>query len=325
MKSNVIVVSGYGWTGSSAVIDLLKEYRGLVTSRDDEFRLYKDPGGIIDLENLLTRSWSVLNANFHCQEFLRLSRRFSKNRSKFSQHNYEYDKRFGISLERMCSDFIDHVTVGTWKGYSFLYDRKYSGARFFWTKLLRRVGILDQNNSDVRFIPHGCQIGNAILEFSRSLCEEMSENENKRIVLNQALPACNPAEYHRFFDDAKTIVVNRDPRDIYTYAKSFTWLPENRELFVAWYQDQMDMASKQEELEGDQVLRINFEDLILQYDYTKSLIESFLGLNPDDHIRPGSHLKPDVSLKNIGLWKKNASMGDIDFIKKELEKYVYNR
>ena len=44
-----ICVSGYGKSGSSACINLLKEFE-FVDGPDKEFRIAKDPHGLIDLE-----------------------------------------------------------------------------------------------------------------------------------------------------------------------------------------------------------------------------------------------------------------------------------
>ena len=47
---NVILTAGYGYSGSSAVVDLLKEYDNCDSISDNfEFRLIKDPGGLEDL------------------------------------------------------------------------------------------------------------------------------------------------------------------------------------------------------------------------------------------------------------------------------------
>ena len=40
------------------------------------------------------------------------------------------------------------------------------------------------------------------------------------ILLNNAFETTNPLMSHQFFDNAKSIVIDRDPRDIYLSAKS---------------------------------------------------------------------------------------------------------
>ena len=56
----------------------------------------------------------------------------------------------------------------------------------------------------------------------------------------------------------------------------------------------------QHELGNDQAITITFEDLVKNYDDTKSKIESLLGLSPDHHINARKKFNPEVSEKNIG-------------------------
>jgi len=56
---NYICVIGYGRSGSSACIDLLKEFQNLHVM-DGEFRIAKDPHGLLDLENSLVHNWDFM-------------------------------------------------------------------------------------------------------------------------------------------------------------------------------------------------------------------------------------------------------------------------
>ena len=55
---NFVSISGYGWTGSSACIDILHEFKGFGALKG-EFRIAKDPYGLIDLENSLVHNWDL--------------------------------------------------------------------------------------------------------------------------------------------------------------------------------------------------------------------------------------------------------------------------
>ncbi len=64
-----IAVSGYGWSGSGAVVDMLREVDGCGTP-GFEFSLIKEPGGIIDLECLLVDNWDVIREADAIDRFL---------------------------------------------------------------------------------------------------------------------------------------------------------------------------------------------------------------------------------------------------------------
>ena len=65
---NFISVIGYGWTGSSAYIDLLEEFSG-VGVLPGEFRIAKDPYGLIDLEDSLVHNWDFIRHDVAIRRF----------------------------------------------------------------------------------------------------------------------------------------------------------------------------------------------------------------------------------------------------------------
>ena len=57
-------------------------------------------------------------------------------------------------------------------------------------------------------------------KYLRTLLQEMGFDFSKKVVLlDQVFSGNNPAKSFPFFDDARGIVVDRDPRDLYIYAK----------------------------------------------------------------------------------------------------------
>ncbi len=64
-----ILIAGYGWSGSSAVVDLLNEIDGFYEPHV-EFRLLKDPYGLIDLRHALVEHWDILNSDIAIRDFL---------------------------------------------------------------------------------------------------------------------------------------------------------------------------------------------------------------------------------------------------------------
>ena len=69
MKENdIIFVAGLGSTGSSALVDLLKEIEDFFVL-DNEFRLFVDPGGLVNLRDSLVDNWSIFQSDIAIKNF----------------------------------------------------------------------------------------------------------------------------------------------------------------------------------------------------------------------------------------------------------------
>ena len=66
-----INVSGFFTSGSSAVVDLLKEFDDTYECKA-EVRIIKDPYGISQLEHSLVDSWELINSSAAIMDFLKL-------------------------------------------------------------------------------------------------------------------------------------------------------------------------------------------------------------------------------------------------------------
>ena len=66
---NFISVIGYGWTGSSAYIELLKEFNE-VGAFPGEFRIAKDPHGLVYLEESLVHNWDFIGNDIAIKNFI---------------------------------------------------------------------------------------------------------------------------------------------------------------------------------------------------------------------------------------------------------------
>ena len=70
----IIGVCGLGYTGSGAVIDLLKEYSGLQVEDKDEFGLVFRPDGLQDLCYQVTHPRRYMSSDMAIHRFIRLYR-----------------------------------------------------------------------------------------------------------------------------------------------------------------------------------------------------------------------------------------------------------
>ena len=80
-------------------------------------------------------------------------------------------------------------------------------------------------------------------------------------------------------------------------------------------------VSRRNEKDDHRVLRINFEDLILKYYETRKEVFNFLDIDESDHVNKFQYFDPNISIKNIGIWKKHKNQDDMKKIYIELTKY----
>ena len=107
-KRNIkfVAVSGYGWSGSSAVVNLLKEFRGYWEC-GGEMRLLREPYGIFDLEHALLEAWDLLNSDAAIKDFLWLTQRLNRSTSRWGGTGCGYGKLFGSSFWKETQKYVD--------------------------------------------------------------------------------------------------------------------------------------------------------------------------------------------------------------------------
>jgi hypothetical protein len=119
----------------------------------------------------------------------------------------------------------------------------------------------------------------------------------------------------------KAIVVDRDPRDIYLLSKYVLRYESKRcvptdttEQFITFFKSQ-----RKQKNNADNVLHLNFEDIVYEYESTKEKIMRFLDLK--EHSAPLKFFNPEISINNTQLF--NIFKDDLSLINKELKDYFY--
>jgi hypothetical protein len=152
---------------------------------------------------------------------------------------------------------------------------------------------------------------------------------SRPIALDQPFPGNNPQACFKFFDDPYAIVVDRDPRDNYTFARTkmkyahiYHIMPSNDvKDFVKYYRALRDKQPYKEQ--NERILRIHFEDMVYHYDETTKIIRDFLGLGENPH--PKTIFDPQISMPNTQVWKRFPQFADdIAYIEKELPEYLFD-
>lgn len=330
-------VSGFFTSGSSAMVDLLKEFRGAYES-NAEIRFIRDPYGIIPMENTLVNQWDWINSSAAISDFLTIMRKSTRRKGLCLPMGFSLKKNISPDIMQITKDYIAELTDYTYHidFYHYKFKKsfiKYQIDRYRWgiERLTRGKWKVANRNIEDCYFAHPTQerFNKATKSyFNKLFANHVKEGEKTFIILDQAIPSNNTQVIHRYFNKAKMIIIDRDPRDM--FVDDILW-GENLD------RDQLSIDAAKKFIirskamrEGivldDDTIYVRFEDLIIDYDKTRLKILKFLGLDESDHIKKKECLKPEVSIKNIGIWRKfyGQCREAIDLIEKELPELCYD-
>jgi hypothetical protein len=314
-------ISGYGSTGSSAYVDLLHEFDETQVL-DREFKVTWGPDGLEDLEQNLRNPTSCLVAieRFRIATEMRLRHDLTKSESM-----------------KLINDFLNTIIQQSWTKYQFGLNMVHRDfVKTMIKKIIRKLrfrGIRNKvlyNKIDISIMPEN--FSEASMNFISSVLGAMgidNNNEKNVIVLNQAFsPYDSPVRSYKFFENPYAIIVDRDPRDIYLFCKFFLY-PRGVRLHVPC--DNVDdfiknfhliRQTSQELKERKDIMFLNFEELVYDYDNTAKKVADFVGITK--HARKGECFNPACSRNNSQLFRKYTDCGsDIKKIEKELSEYLF--
>ena len=323
-----IGVCGYGYSGSGAVIDLLKEYEGLSVLDSNEFCISYDPDGIEDLFYHLVTSNRFMDSDIAVCRFINYINYSFRPRARWG-------KGVSASVKKITNELISDVCDVCWNG-TWGRDVKYPsflGSILKWhvafpvSKCFKRLFkkylypyrtiFLAKKNFDFRA---------RLKQYMSDVLNAIGYSDNDCLVVNQPFSVSNPEKSFPFFNNPKAIIVDRDPRDIYFLCKyelkvNCTWMPlDSVEQFVKYFKN-----VREHRRFSENVLYVRFEDLVYRYNETVKKIESFLGISSINHVNPKSVFKPEISKYNTQLFKKYASCKkEIAIIEKELKDFLFD-
>lgn len=319
---NYILVLGYGWSGSSAVVDYLREFDDLFEP-EKEFRLIKDPRGLIDLRHELIDRYDVLNSDIAIREFKWFASMCYQCHSKF-KNGLDYADVFGDKYIEYTDEFVN--SLSTFKYNSTWW---YLQWRFSFPKLLLYKMKTKLKQSDTMYFINcsGEYFDQKVKEYINNLFSIATSNKNiSSVILDQAIPVSLTSEAKHYFDSYKIIVVDRDPRDIYVdLIKGRNLIGQELALshdvskYIKWHNSLRTYKEKFDE----NVIQISFEDFVLNHDETSRKICDFLKIEIDNQAQKGKYFKMDQSTKNIGLYHKYQFQNEIDKIAQALPNYLH--
>jgi len=340
----IIDVSGYGHSGKSAVSDYLKDFEDVFSFPTQvEFELFRVPGGLLDLYFSIYYNWNLIRSRARIDEFRQLVNRIGivQTKSRISSYwngsGHGYNQYFNNKFIDISEKFIERLVIVKQNSFWPYDNLRNSKLELFLNKLygrlkkkivLKEIYYTDRN-----------QFTKLSSEYIHSLFDEADLSNKSHVVLNNAFEPYNPSKCLEMVDNSFSIIVDRDPRDI------FSSLINSQNVFVPDFEKYKNAEDLKKHMVGfddiDQfiarfkilknnvlddknpkVLRIRYEDFILNHKETSLKILRFIGLE-NMNVKPNPGFKIEESKKNVGIWKNYKDLPEIIQIQNELREYCY--
>ena len=332
----LIVPTGYMGSGSSAITDLMSEFK----NSSNEFKTYEYvflhcPNGLFDLEDHLLMGNNAIKSDASIRLF---EEQMKKLYNKPFWWVGNYKKVIGPEFMEYTNDFVNKITQYKFNGYWY-YQEEVNFKMFLELLVRKPFKILTRNkffNKPILKYKDGMKISyikpNEFYKYSRKYIKNVLEVISRgkdNVVLDQLLLPYNLHRIENYFDDElRVIVVDRDPRDVFITNK-YIWpikklsipIPTDVKIFCKFYKE---MRESEKKSNSKNILRIHFEDLIYDYEGTLKNIIKFVGFTEKDHINKKTRFNPDLSIKNTQLFNSDEKYKEeIQLIEEELKEYLY--
>lgn len=323
---NPVSIAGGYWTGSSAIVDLLSEHTQC-TIVPDEFSLFSYGQFFEEVHHPL--HGGVIERDLFDQNLIRF-----EEFNKLEIPLLRSVARYIFALLNMYPSRIFSHRVGMNKKLGGSYANACHRLLHF---VRKRAGEPEDRNVE--------QLNELIFDVLHEAAKAAINKSgghgrcDGRIAIFDQLVAPPYADYALLaLPSLKIISVDRDFRDQYIEVRNRLkrMVSVNSKLRVRpWGEppdidpsDSMDffvkLRKRIEDVKSFQtvnmtqnVLWLNFEDIVLQTEQVAEQVFRFLGLNPSCW-HPNSNFNPTVSLKNIGKWKASPYVSEIDCIAMQL-------
>jgi hypothetical protein len=312
----LICVDGHGHSGGGAASDFLREFDNIAVNSDfdpdgtttegikeikkntatsnTEIKIITDSNGLLDLELILTSCTSGSSKSEALNRFVALN-----------ETCYVLDGGiFNDEYMRLVWEFVDSLCYyKTFSSFPVGFRALDPGVRY--SNIVGPTLSWPHKEGYYFFVktmtPDEFRKQAAIF-----LNKVINKIESKEYLMLDALVSCSCgidyAVQQEYVPGIKTVFVCRDPRDQYATACTFDlkWMPKDDiNAFITWAENQRQRFR----LEHKDILTVHFEDLVLDYGNTTRRIMDFFGLDKKNHLYPKKFFDPEISKKNVGLYK----------------------
>lgn len=325
----IINVTGFGWSGATAVRDILKEFEE-TSHFPKEFSLSYDPNGFLDLYHKLTKEWNFLQVDKAIKDHVKYFKQISGKKNFINRYGLNLDESFQVDSKKIHAEFLREIidfryTLNSRVNYLYLNT---------WDKIIFRLLVRTDYFHNKTFFSSSTEeeFLNALVNFHNKLFWKNTDN-NKITLLEKAIPANNIHTCSTFFSNLKIIMVDRDPRDTFVQmsnGKSVFWgnnsnINETEVLKYSYWKKKMYETSKFDDLNhgevvplknGNELMKLDFEQLIFNYNHCLNLIMDFCGVQK--HNQKFKFFDPKKSAENVGVYKYYPNQNHIRIIENQL-------
>ncbi|MGI5065386.1 sulfotransferase family protein [Treponema putidum] len=334
----IIGTSSFAQSGGSAITNILEEFSNFSVLRGEatfECKFFTE--NIFALETALKIGNGIDRA----------AKAFLYNAQKASKE-FDYKNNFGSEFLNYTIEYINSVTENylgaVHKDYDYafldpaehaifskaqtLYNYKY-GMRVYeayepypWVPVYAPFGIVYYGDFPNDFY-------DKTQKYLEKVFSPLYENGKNYILADSIYSATTitPQEL-MYYKNSKALIANRDPRDLYVMNKEIygewfipTW---NVDAWITYYRNRRQSIKPQKENNKDNILHLQFEELIYNYEESLAKIKTFLNLKDSDHIKKGQIFIPEKSQTNTQMFRKYPQYSkDVEKIEKELPEFCY--
>lgn len=294
--SNIVVVSGFICTGSSALIDALRSNE-IFKAILPEVKVFANQSGLYDVIDAFDRGMEEGSVAFRVFS----ARLLEEGRSHPSKWNIPHRLHYKLRKRHAEQHYQRQE-----------YGRSIPGFQRISRQYLRSVerGLLAINAPDeARTL-----IERATSEYFQQICEStLAKSSAQYVILNQTIkPGNRTREGLSLIENARVVVVDRDPRDQYidllnsgrldgVIRKWGTVTGDAPRDFARWYKRRR-ASFYGLDLEDSRVLVVRFEELCLEPYNVLTKVSRFLGIDGDLDFDPGIFRINDAR-RRVGQWQ----------------------
>lgn len=340
-------VSGLGNAGKSAVVDFVKEFSSVEASEFSfEFDLFRLPNGILDLHHHLVEDWSPVRSNEAIRSFSLLTKRLSGSQKKknlqafFFSAGTGYEHRFHGKFQEYSQDYVNKFIISHFEAFwPYYLISDYPWIRAY-KKILLKLKIQNRLRSPV-VLADGIDFSANTTEYVNKIFNTCTDSDKEMIILNNCFEPFNPERPISILHQSKSVLVFRDPRDVYVSGLSADKMSKKDTHLMAFDNnginksflgsDNLDTFITRQKLYFEKLYKghhpnikvIRFEEFVLNYEKETNDLMTFLDLKEEDHVLKRKYFDPEKSKKNIGAWKMYSKQDEIRYIEKHLSKYCF--
>ena len=331
----IIGTTGFGESGSSALTNILEEFECVSTIKGGAtFECKFFSNNLFQLETALRNQLFV---NAAVKEMLYQAKLASND--QFYITNFGKDFFFNSTMEYIKTvtgswlggmyserdaDLIPKEEIKNFKRARLLFDNLYKNKyelyeQYYWRPSFQTLTEQYYGKFDNEFYKK-------TQAYTSKIFTPIAQN--KRFILVDALFRPESVIHElNWFLNAKCLIGDRDPRDLYVINKMYkgepylpTWTVET---YIDWFKTYRSCNRRNAE-HFDTILQLKFEDLIYDYEESLTKIKKFLNLKDSEHTKKRQIFIPEKSQTNTQVFRKYPQYAkDIEKIEKELPEFCY--